>query len=208
MIKKLIIQNIDKFAKPQSFTVTENQHLIIILLATKAANYSLKIMLAGGGAEADILGIVLGRDKNEVRINTLQDHQAPNTRSNLLIKSALSDRSKFFYEGFIKVEREAQRTDAYQRNENLMLSSEAKAESKPALEILANDVRCTHSATIGKVDQEQLFFLESRGLNEKNATIMIIQGFFKVIMDKIDDKDIVISLERKIQSLLFKNSDN
>ncbi|MEK7165899.1 MAG: SufD family Fe-S cluster assembly protein, partial [Patescibacteria group bacterium] len=105
-------------------------------------------------------------------------------------------------------EREAQRTDAYQRNENLMLSSEAKAESKPALEILANDVRCTHSATIGKVDQEQLFFLESRGLNEKNATIMIIQGFFKVIMDKIDDKDIVISLERKIQSLLFKNSDN
>lgn len=206
MRKKLIIQEIHKLDQPQSFTVSKKEHLTIILLATQAANYTLQVKLTGVGAEADILGIVLGNDAFEVRINTLQDHQAPNTTSNLLIKSALSGRSKLFYEGFIKVQKNAQKTNAYQRNENLMLSTDVKAESKPALEILANDVRCTHSATIGKVDPELMYYLQSRGIGHKKATALIVTGFFQPVLDKIMDAGIRKQIVQKVETLLIERS--
>lgn len=200
--KKTIIQELHSQNKQAAYDVKAQEHLTLILVATHSADYVAKVNLIGEEAAADILGIVLGNSSNEVRINTLQDHQAPNTMSNLLIKSALSGRSQLFYEGFIKVEKGAQHTNAYQRNENLMLSREAKAESKPALEILANDVRCTHSATIGKVDTEQLFYLESRGLTERQATSLIIQGFFQGILDKIEDEKVREEVVKQIQTLV------
>lgn len=199
---KLIIQKIDNISSTQVFPVKENELLTLVLIADAGANYRTEVKLVGEGAQADILGILLGSKSHEMRLNTFQDHQAPHTRSNLLIKSALSDRSQLFYEGFIRVGKKAQQTDAYQRNENLMLSKEAKAESKPALEILANDVRCTHSATISKVDPEQLFYLESRGLTPKSATSLILEGFFQSIMDKIVDDDTKKTLVNQIQKLL------
>lgn len=200
-MRKVIIQNIDKVQSPQTFTVRDNEQLTLILTSTTSANYQATIKLTGNGAEADILGIILGSDAHEIRINTLQDHQAPFTRSNLLIKSALSGRSQFFYEGYIDVKKNAQRTDAYQRNENLMLSPEAKAESKPALEILANDVRCTHSATIGKINPEERFYLESRGIDPQVVSYLIVQGFFQPILDKIEDGSTRKHLLNQISSI-------
>lgn len=188
MKKKTVIEYLKKDSQSTSFNVKKDEHLTLILVAQEASNYTTAVNLVGEGAQADIFGIVLGNDAHEIQINTLQDHQAPNTMSNLLIKSALSGRSQFKYEGFIKVEKGAQRTNAYQRNENLMLSSEAKSESKPALEILANDVRCTHSATMGKVDKDQLFYLQSRGIPLKAATSLIVEGFFQSILDRIEDE--------------------
>ena len=198
---KIIIQKIDEITQPQEYIVRQNEHLTLILTAVASANYQTQVKLTGEGAEADILGIILGSDAHEIRINTFQDHQAPNTKSNLLIKSALSGRSQLFYEGFIRVEKQAQRTDAYQRNENLLLSKETKAESKPALEILANDVRCTHSATISKIDPEQLFYLESRGLKKNKASSLILVGYFQSILDKISNNTQKNRLIDKISGL-------
>lgn len=206
MKKKLIVQDIASTDSIQKYSVNSNEHLTLILLATKSADYTAEVILNGDGAQADILGIVLGSDASFVKINTLQDHQAPRTMSNLLIKSALSGRSQLNYEGFIKVRKDAQLTNAYQRNENLMLSPEAKAESKPALEILANDVRCTHSATIGKVDPEQLFYLQSRGISTKTATTMIVEGFFESILSKIEDIKLRSQIVQSINSLFFERA--
>jgi len=201
-LMKTIIQQLDQISSPQTFTVSTNQHLTLILLATKSTDYVTEVVLSGDGASADIFGIVLGNESHVIKINTLQDHQAPHTTSNLLIKSVLAGRSQLKYEGFIKVRKDAQLTNAYQRNENLMLSPEAKAESKPALEILANDVRCTHSATIGKVDPEQLFYLQSRGISVKKATQLIVEGFFDVILSKIQDQKLRQSIYNTVGLLV------
>lgn len=199
---RTIIQQIDKYKKPQIFEIEAFEQFTLILVATTQANYEATVKLIGEGAHAQIFGMILGNDIHNISIKTLQEHRAPKTTSNLLIKSALAGRCQFFYEGFIKVHKEAQRTDAYQRNENLMLSPAAKAESKPALEILANDVRCTHSATIGKIDEEQLFYLESRGIGNIQGKSLIIRGFFQSIIDKLTDKRMKESLIENIYSLI------
>ena len=117
---KTIIQHIDQISSTQYFSVGNEDQLTLILLATKSADYHMEVILNGEGAQADILGIVLGNESHVIKINTLQDHQAPHTTSNLLIKSVLAGRSQLKYEGFIKVRKDAQLTNAYQRNENLM----------------------------------------------------------------------------------------
>ena len=199
---KIIIKYLNKDANA-SFNVTKNEMLLLILLAYKTIQYQVTVTLKGEGAVAQILGIVIGAGTEQINLHTFQNHEAPHTRSNLLIKSALTDRSLLNYEGIIKVNKGAQLTDAYQRNENLLLSAEAKAETKPALEILANDVRCTHSATVGKIDADQLFYLESRGLHTSQAKTLIVTGFFQSILDKIPNISTKRNLLKKIQVLKF-----
>lgn len=203
---RTIIEELSEDIAKKDYEVRANEHLTLILLAAGSTEYKIGVVLSGENAGADIYGIILGTGSSQISLHTLQDHRAPNTRSNLLIKSALSGRSQFNYEGYIVVAKGAQQTNAYQRNENLMLSPEAKAESKPALEILANDVRCTHSATIGKVDQEQLFYLESRGINKMLATSLIVGGFFQIILDKIEDKKMETNIKDKIDKLFFERA--
>lgn len=198
---KTIIERIEKMSRNRRFLVKEAEALTLILLASKSAEYNVSVALAGERAQADIYGIILGSGKDTISLHTIQDHLAPHTRSNLLVKSALSGGSFFKYEGFIKVAKAAQATDAYQRNENLLLSRDAKAESKPALEILANEVRCTHSATVGKIDKEQLYYLESRGINEHIAQRLIISGFFSTIIDKISDPEVTDAILADIGQL-------
>lgn len=185
------------------FTVSEDEHLTVVLLAKENVDYSLKLELAGRGAEADIFGIIIGNKNHKIRINTLQQHSASETKSNLLIKSVLTERSFLQYEGVIQIAKMAQRSNAYQRNDSLLLSSEAKAESRPTLEILANDVRCTHGATIGRIDQEQLFYLQSRGIEKEIAERLIIEGFFQVIIDQIEDDKIKLKLIKNLTELAF-----
>src|SRR6185503_12863053 len=129
--------------------------------------------MAGPGARAFVHGFMFGDHRQQFHLHTLQRHLVDHTTSDLLIKGCLKDRARSVYQGLIQVSEGAQRTDAYQANRNLLLSDTARADSIPGLEILANDVRCTHGATIGQVDEEQLYYLMARGLPEREAKRLI-----------------------------------
>ena len=117
--------------------------------------------------------------------DTQQNHLAPHTTSDLLFKGALLHESRSVWQGMIYVAPGAQKTDGYQANRNLVLSRKARADSIPGLEILADDVRCTHGATVGKIDQDQVFYLRARGIPKKEAERLIVEGFFDPIMQRI-----------------------
>ena len=141
--------------------------------------------LAGPGAQAFVHGFMFGDGRQHFDLHTLQRHVKDHTTSDLLIKTVLKDRARSVYQGLIQVSVGAQRTDAYQANRNLLLSETARADSIPGLEILANDVRCTHGATIGHVDDEQMYYLMARGLHRSTAQRLIVEGFFAPVLDRI-----------------------
>ena len=141
--------------------------------------------MAGSGARAFVHGFMFGDEQQHFHLHTLQRHQVDHTTSDLLIKCCLEDQARSVYQGLIQVSEGAQRTDAYQANRNLLLSDTARADSIPGLEILANDVRCTHGATIGHVDPEQLYYLMARGLPRIDAERLIVEGFFAPVLDRI-----------------------
>ena len=118
-------------------------------------------------------------------ITLRQAHHAGHCRSDLLYKGALQDKSRIVWRGMIHVDPGAMKTDAYQRNDNLILSEAARSDSIPGLEILADDVRCTHGSTIGRVDDELVFYAMSRGLTRKEAVRMVVTGFFQQVFDRI-----------------------
>jgi Fe-S cluster assembly protein SufD len=142
--------------------------------------------LAGAGATSRVTGAYFADGDQHLDYDTFQEHMAPSTTSDFAFKGALRENATAVWRGMIRVEAEAQKTNAYQENRNLLLSDRAHADSIPGLEILANDVRCTHGATIGKVDREQLFYLMSRGLPRNEAERLIVRGFFTEILDRIE----------------------
>ena len=140
------------------------------------------------GSHSDIRGVVLGDGSEHFSYNTIQEHTCPDTTSNINFRVALKETSSSVYQGIVKVDKIAQRTNAFQSNKNLLLGTEARADSIPRLEILADDVKCSHGATVGPVDKEQLFYLNCRGLNLKEAEELIVRGFFVQILDDIEIK--------------------
>jgi Fe-S cluster assembly protein SufD len=142
--------------------------------------------LAGPGATSRVTGAYFSDGTQHLDYDTFQEHMAPSTTSDFAFKGALRDESTCVWRGMIRVEKDAQKTNAYQENRNLLLSEKAHADSIPGLEILANDVRCTHGATIGQVDREQLFYLMARGLPRSEAERLIVRGFFSEILDRIE----------------------
>jgi Fe-S cluster assembly protein SufD len=142
--------------------------------------------LAGPGATSRVTGAYFADGVQHLDYDTFQEHMAPNTTSDFAFKGALRDKSRTVWRGMIRVERDAQKTNAYQENRNLLLSKTAHADSIPGLEILANDVRCTHGATLGQVDREQLFYLMARGLPRHEAERLIVRGFFQDVLDRIE----------------------
>lgn len=144
-------------------------------------------LLTGAGARSDMLSATVATATQEFDQRTLQDHLAPDTGSDLLYKNSLSDKSKTIFSGLIKVAPGAHRTDAYQKVRNLLLSDEAEADSMPGLEILADEVRCTHGATSGFVDDAELFYLQSRGIPRLLAQQLITQGFLTEVLTRLDD---------------------
>ena len=142
--------------------------------------------LAGPGATSRVTGAYFADGAQHLDYDTFQEHEAPSTTSDFAFKGALRDRATAVWRGMIRVEPDAQKTNAYQENRNLLLSEQAHADSIPGLEILANDVRCTHGATIGQVDREQLFYLMARGLSRAEAERLIVRGFFADILDRIE----------------------
>jgi Fe-S cluster assembly protein SufD len=142
--------------------------------------------LAGQGATSRVTGAYFADGEQHLDYDTYQLHMAPNTTSDFAFKGALRDHATAVWRGMIHVEKEAQRTNAYQENRNLMLSPTTHAVPIPGLEILANDVRCTHGATVGQVDRDQLFYLMARGLPRAEAERLIVRGFFTDVLDRIE----------------------
>ena len=155
--------------------------------------------LAGPGSQAYVHGFMFGDQRQHFHLHTLQRHLVDHTTSDLLIKGCLKDRARSIYQGLIQVSEGAQRTDAYQANRNLLLSDTARADSIPGLEILANDVRCTHGATIGHVDPEQMYYLMARGLPPAEAQRLIVEGFFAPVLDRIPLENVREQLRQVIQ---------
>ena len=141
--------------------------------------------LAGPGSHAKVTGAYATRGRQHVDFDTLQVHAAPNTISDLAFRGIIEDRSNAVWSGMIKVEEGAQQTDAFQDSRNLLLSKKAHADAIPGLEILANDVRCTHAAAIAQIDQDQLFYLRSRGIPEAAATRLVIEGFLAELVERL-----------------------
>jgi Fe-S cluster assembly protein SufD len=142
--------------------------------------------LAGPGATSRVTGAYFADGDQHLDYDTFQEHIAPNTESDFAFKGALRENATAVWRGMIRVEEGAQKTNAYQENRNLLLSDKAHADSIPGLEIMANDVRCTHGATLGKVNREELFYLMARGLSRAEAERLIVRGFFQDVLDRIE----------------------
>ena len=142
--------------------------------------------LAGQGATSRVTGAYFADGDQHLDYDTFQEHIAPNCESDFAFKGALRDTARVVWRGMIRVEEGAQKTNAYQENRNLLLSDKAHADSIPGLEILANDVRCTHGATLGRVNREELFYLMARGLSRAEAERLIVRGFFQDVLDRIE----------------------
>jgi len=146
---------------------------------------NLELTLMGRGARAELAGLLFADDQQHMDHHTYQNHLSGLTGSDLLFKGALRDRARSVYQGLIRIHKDAQRSDAYQNNRNLLLSKQARADSIPSLEIEANDVRCTHGATAGPVEEEHVFYLMSRGLSRREAEHLIVDGFFAEVLQRI-----------------------
>ncbi len=157
----------------------------VAAMGSRFAQVDQRVELVEPGATSQVNGVMFTRDRQHLVYNTLQHHVAPHCRSDFLYKSVLQDRSRTVWRGLIKVSEGAQKTDGYQRNDNLMLSEAARADSIPGLEINADDVRCTHGSTSGRVDEELIFYAQSRGFTRSEAVRMIVTGFFQQIFDRI-----------------------
>jgi Fe-S cluster assembly protein SufD len=155
-----------------------------IALGGQQTKADIATYLEAPGAQSSVLGAVLGSDHSKFSFNTIQEHNAPDTTSDINFRVALKDESSSVYQGIIRVDKTAQRTNAFQSNKNLLLGSEAKADSIPKLEILADDVKCSHGATVGPVDREQLFYLRSRGLTEVESEQLVVLGFFRKVLEQ------------------------
>jgi Fe-S cluster assembly protein SufD len=157
----------------------------VAAMGSRFAQVDQQVEMVAPGASSFVNGVMFTRDKQHLTYNTIQRHCAPHCTSDFLYKSVLQDRSRTVWRGMIKVDEGADKTDGYQRNDNLMLSDHARADSIPGLEIKADDVRCTHGSTSGRVDEELIFYARSRGFTRKEAVLMIVTGFFQQIFDRI-----------------------
>ena len=162
--------------------------------------------LAGPGSEARVTGGYAGGPGQHLDYDTTQEHAAPNTFSDLAFRGVLAAGATAVWRGMIKVDPGAQQTDAFQESRNLLLSTEAHADAIPGLEILADDVRCTHAAAIAQIDKEQLFYLTSRGLDSADAKSLIIEGFLESLVERLAAgpvrDEISAALERRLAEIL------
>ena len=171
-------------------------------LGASVTRLDLNARLLGAGAHSDMLGLYFGDEDQHFDHNTSQDHIAPDTGSDLLYKGALDERSRAAFRGIIRVHPDAQRTDAYQTNRNLLLSDEARADSLPNLEIEADDVKCSHGASVGQLDSEALFYLLSRGLSQQQAERLVVLGFLGDVMTRLPLRGVVTKVTRAIERKL------
>jgi Fe-S cluster assembly protein SufD len=173
-----------------------------VALGSRMSRNTVQVVLNGRGSQADLLGIVHADGRQHVDFQTLQDHFGDATRSDLVIHDALRGRSSANFTGLIRINKSAHQTESSQEQKNILLSDTSKADSDPKLEILNNDViRCTHGAAVGPVDEEMVFYLQSRGLDRETAESLIVEGFFQSTLRKLQ----LPSVEAAVWSAIAEN---
>jgi Fe-S cluster assembly protein SufD len=172
---------------------------LVVNLGADVARVDLAASLEGPGARSDMLGLYYARGKQHFDHQTRQNHKVAHASSDLLYKGGLDDEARAIFRGLIKVFPKAQRTDAYQTNRNLLLSRNAQATSLPNLEIEADDVRCSHAATVGQLDEEELFYIMSRGIPRAEAERLVVFGFFGDVLERLPLPDLVRELRAAIE---------
>jgi Fe-S cluster assembly protein SufD len=168
-------------------------------LGSRYSRFESLSRLVGEGGRSDLLAVAVAKQQQEFDARTLQDHVSPHTASDLLYKNALDDRARTIFGGLIRVEPHAHFADAYQKVRNLLLSDDAEANSMPGLEILADNVRCTHGATSGQIDEDELFYLRTRGIPVPVAQRLIVTGFLDEVIQRLDQPAIAAHLQRLIE---------
>jgi len=171
---------------------------LVVNLGGDLARVDLHAWLDGPGARSDMLGLYFGERGQHFDHNTRQDHKADHANSDLLYKGALYEEARAVFRGIIRVHQGAQQTDAYQTNRNLLLSPNARADSLPNLEIEADDVKCSHGATVGQLDEEELFYLMARGIPRKQAERLVVFGFFGEVLQRLPMPAVVQELSEAI----------
>jgi Fe-S cluster assembly protein SufD len=166
-----------------------------------------EVVLAEPGGFSEQLGVFFADGEQHFDHRSIQDHVAPNCTSDLLYKGALRDRSRAVYSGWVYVRPGAQKTDAMQTSRNVVLSEHAKADAIPNLEIEANDVRCGHAASVGPVDDEAIFYLQSRGIPRAEAERLIVTGFFQEVLDRVQIAEVQRGAERAIEDELSRGAE-
>jgi Fe-S cluster assembly protein SufD len=159
--------------------------------------------LAGQGATSRVTGAYFADGSQHLDYDTLQQHLAPSTTSDFAFKGALAERASSVWRGMIRVAKDAQKTNAYQENRNLLLSAKAHADSIPGLEIEANDVRCTHGATVSQVNRDELFYCMARGLSRSEAELLIVRGFYQEIFDRIELEPVRNALQSALEARIL-----
>jgi len=173
---------------------------IAVNIGAARARFESQTRIEGAGANVKMYSLTVAEETQEFDQRTFQIHNAPSAVSDLLYKNALLDKSRSIFSGLIKVAEGAQQTDAYQTNRNLLLDATAEANALPGLEILANDVRCSHGATTGNVDEEELFYMMQRGISRRVAMQLMVFGFFEEVIEKIDNDELAENLRQLIHN--------
>ena len=173
---------------------------LAVNLGGKRARFENQVRMAEPGSHATLYSLTVAQGDQEFDQRTFQAHDAPHAVSDLLYKNALLDNSRTIFSGMIKVAKDAQQTDAYQTNRNLLLSPTADANSLPGLEIQANDVKCSHGATTGQLDPDELFYMMQRGIPKRVAQQLMVFGFFEEVIEKFEEAEIRESVRQLVQS--------
>ncbi len=171
---------------------------LAVNIGAERARYENQTRIEGPGADVKMYSLTVAEETQEFDQRTFQTHNAPNAVSDLLYKNALLDNSRSIFSGLIKVAEGAQQTDAYQTNRNLLLDPTAEANALPGLEILANDVKCSHGATTGNLDPDELFYMMQRGIPRRAAMQLMVFGFFEEVIEKVDSEELAENLRQLI----------
>lgn len=198
------------------FKIIKTQNKTIDIKIKKSGKYifffynfsgEIKIQILNKNIDVKIFGLYFGQKNKSFSLKTLQHHKALKSKSNLLIRGLFFDQSKLNFKGLIKIDKQAQGSQAYQKIQNLVFSSDCLIETRPYLEILADDIKCTHGATVGQLNKDQIYYLRSRGITKISSKKLLMQGFINEIFDKIIkygfEKDI-----KKNKSLVLNNLKN
>jgi Fe-S cluster assembly protein SufD len=177
-----------------------------LMLGGRLSRHEVEVRLAGEDAACGVNGAFLLRGQQEATIATLVDHMAPGGTTREIVKGVVEQRAHGIFHGRIRVREAAQRTDAFQLNKNLLLSTRAAIDTRPELEILADDVKCSHGATVGDLDETALFYLRSRGIEEYAARRMLIEAFAVDALDTVGDARLRAYLDRNIHRWLVAES--
>lgn len=173
--------------------------LLFVASTSGSVSYDYRVELNGAGAEAELWGLFVARERGVAKVHTDMRHNVADCRSNQQVRGVADNEGYGLFEGLVYVAPDAQRTEAYQQSRNVVLSPTARIQTLPQLEIYADDVKCSHGATVGQMNEEQIYYMRQRGLSEEDARKLQLGGFIRQVLDRVDDE----LLREEMERLLF-----